>query len=270
MRPIRTLALASVVAAALFAARPAAAQMQIPDHFENLQVLPKDIPKDTLVAVMRGFAQSLGVRCNFCHVEREGTGGPPSFNFASDDKTNKRNARVMMRMVRNINTQQLTQLPGRNTPPVSVTCLTCHRGLPVPTTLARVLTAALDSGGAQAAVARYRQLRERDLASGRYDFSESSLNELARTLAAQGKTAEAATLLELNAEFYPQSGQVEFQLGEVYRMRGERDKAIVHYRMAQEKDPNNPQVARRIQELTGGAAPAPAPSAPPAPPRPRR
>jgi len=204
MRPIRPLVLACA-AAALLAARPAAAQMQIPDHFENLQVLPKDIPKDTLVAVMRSFAMSLGVRCNFCHVEREGTGGP-SFNFASDDKTNKRNARVMLRMVRNINTQQLTQLPDRNTPPVSVTCLTCHRGLPVPTTLARVLTAALDSGGAQAAVARYRQLRERDLASGRYDFSEGSLSELARTLAAQGKTAEAATLLELNAEFYPQSG----------------------------------------------------------------
>ncbi|HET7462241.1 MAG TPA: c-type cytochrome [Longimicrobium sp.] len=269
MRPVRTLALAFTVAAALFAAPPAAAQMQIPDHFENLQVLPKDIPKDTLVAVMRSFAGSLGVRCNFCHVEREAAGGPPSFNFASDDRANKRNARVMMRMVRTINTQQLTQLPERNTPPVNVTCLTCHRGLPVPTTLGRVLTAALDSGGAQAAVARYRQLRERDLASGRYDFSESSLTDLARTLAAQGKTAEAATLLELNAEFYPQSGQVEFQLGEVYRMRGERDKALVHYRMAQAKDPNNPQVARRIQELSG-AAPAPAPNAPPAPPRPRR
>ncbi|HET7232313.1 MAG TPA: c-type cytochrome [Longimicrobium sp.] len=267
MRLIRPLVLASA-AAALFAATPAAAQMQIPDHFENLQVLPKDIPKDTLVQIMRTFSQSLGVRCNFCHVEREGSGGPPSFNFASDDKDEKRNARVMMRMVRNINQEQLPRLAERHNPPVNVTCLTCHRGLPVPTTLGRVLTAALDSGGAQAAVARYRQLRERDLASGRYDFSEASLTDLARTLAAQGKTAEAVTLLELNGEFYPQSGQIEFQLGEVYRMRGERDKALVHYRMAQAKDPNNPQIARRIQELSGGAAPAP--NAPPAPPRPRR
>jgi hypothetical protein len=267
MRRSRPLALAFTAAAALFAARPAAAQMQIPDHFENLLILPKDIPRDTLLAVMRSFSQSLGVRCNFCHVEREGSGGPPSFNFASDDKVEKRNARVMMRMVRNINQEQLPRLPERHNPPVSVTCLTCHRGLPVPTTLGRVLTAALDSGGAQAAVARYRQLRETQMASGRYDFSEGSLTDLARTLAGQGKTAEAAALLELNAEFYPQSGQIEFQLGEVYRMRGERDKAIVHYRMAQAKDPNNPQVARRLQELTGGAAPAPAPQSPS---RPRR
>lgn len=266
MRRIRPFVLAPLAAAALFAARPAAAQMQIPDHFENLQVLPKDIPRDTLLQVMRGFAMGLGVRCNFCHVEQEGSGGPPRTNWASDDKAEKRNARVMMRMVRNINTQQLTQLPQRHTPPVSVTCLTCHRGLPVPTTLNRVLVSALDSAGVQAAVARYRALRQRDLASGRYDFSEGSLNELARTLAMQGKTDDAITLLELNAEFYPQSGQIEFQLGEVYRMRNERDKALVHYRLAQEKDPNNPQVARRIQELSG-AAPAPAPA--PAP-RPRR
>jgi tetratricopeptide (TPR) repeat protein len=101
------------------------------------------------------------------------------------------------------------------------------------------------------------------MAAGRYDFSENSVNELARRLAAGGKTAEAAALLEMNGEFYPQSGQIDFQLGEVYRMRGERDKALVRYRMAQTKDPNNPQIRRRIDELTG-AAPAPAPA-----PRPR-
>jgi tetratricopeptide (TPR) repeat protein len=271
----RPLALAFLTAAALFASRPAAAQM--PERFENLQVLPKDIPRDTLLNVMRTFAMSLGVRCQFCHVQREVPAGQrESFNFASDDKVEKRNARVMMRMVRNINQEQIPRLPEHHNPPVAVTCVTCHRGLPVPTTLARVLTAALDSGGAQAAVARYRQLRETQMASGRYDFSESSLNEMARTLATQGKTAEAAALLELNAEFYPQSGQIEFQLGEAYRTRGERDKAIVHYRMAQEKDPGNPQIARRLQELTGGGSAAPAPQpgppapAPQSPPRPRR
>ncbi|HYH78275.1 MAG TPA: c-type cytochrome [Longimicrobium sp.] len=263
MRRIRPLALAALAAAALFAAQPAAAQMQIPDRFENLEILPKSIPRDTLVQIMRGFSTSLGVRCGFCHVAREGQQG--QFNFASDSKVEKRNARVMMRMVRNINQEQLPRLPERHTPPAAVTCLTCHRGLAVPTTLDRVLAAALDSGGVQAAVARYRTLRQETMASGRYDFSEGSLNEMARRLATQGKTAEAAALLELNAEFYPQSGQIPFQLGEVYRMRGERDKAIVHYRVAQEKDPRNPQIAERLREL--GAAPAPAPQSPP---RPRR
>ncbi|HEX6748876.1 MAG TPA: c-type cytochrome [Longimicrobium sp.] len=256
MRRIRPLAL--VPFAAVLAAQPLAAQ--IPERFENLKVLPRDIPRDSLVAIMRGFAMSLGVRCNYCHVEREPAqpGGREQLNFASDDKPAKEKARFMMRMTQNLNAQVLPQVPHRRNPPVGVGCITCHRGLPVPTTLDRVLAAALDSGGAPAAVARYRQLRESSLASGRYDFSETTLNELGRRLAAQGKTAEAVALLELNAEFYPNSGQVDFELAEVYRARGERDKALVRYRMAQQKSPNNPQIQRRINELTGAAAP-PAP-----------
>lgn len=258
MRRIRPLALVPLAAAALLA-QPLAAQ--IPERFENLKVLPKDIPRDTLLQIMRGFSASLGVRCNYCHVERPATtpGGRESFNFASDDKVPKEKARFMIRMVQNLNAQVLPQVPHRREPPVGVGCITCHRGLPVPTTLDRVLTAALDSGGAQAAVARYRQLRESSLASGRYDFSEGTLTELGRRLAGQGKTAEAAALLELNSEFYPNSGQVDFALAEVYRMQGQRDKALVRYRMAQQKDPQNPQVQRRINELTGAAAPPPAP-----------
>jgi hypothetical protein len=241
----------------LAGAAPAAAQ--IPERFENLKVLPTDIPRDSLIQIMRGFSMSLGVRCQYCHVQRVGTDGRESFDFKSDDKEPKEKARFMMRMVRDLNTQVLPRVPHRHDPPVGVGCVTCHRGLPIPTTLDRVLAAALDSGGAPAAIARYRQLRTETMASGRYDFSEGSINELARRLAAQGKTAEAAALLEMNGEFYPQSGQVDFQLGEVYRMRGERDKALVRYRMAQQKDPNNAQARRRIDELTGATAPAPAP-----------
>lgn len=259
MRRIHLLVPSLPALLALAGAAPAAAQLQIPEHFENLKVLPRDIPRDSLVQIMRGFAMSLGVRCQYCHVQRTGADGRESFDFKADDKATKDKARFMMRMVQNLNTQVLPQVPHRHDPPVGVGCITCHRGLPIPTTLERVLTAALDSGGAPAAVARYRQLRQETLASGRYDFSEGSVNEMARRLAAQGKTAEAAALLEMNAEFYPQSAQVDFQLGEVYRMRGERDKALVRYRMAQEKDPSNPQIQRRINELTGAAPAQPAP-----------
>jgi tetratricopeptide (TPR) repeat protein len=256
MRRIASLVPGLAALLVLAGAAPAAAQ--IPEHFENLKVLPQDIPRDSLLQIMRGFSMSLGVRCQYCHVQRQGADGRESFDFKSDDKAPKDKARFMMRMVRTLNGEVLPQVPHRHDPPVGVGCVTCHRGLPIPTTLDRVLTAALDSGGATAAIARYRQLRQETMASGRYDFSEGSINELARRLAAQGKTAEAAALLEVNGEFYPQSGQVDFQLGEVYRMRGERDKALVRYRMAQTKDPNNPQIRRRIDELSGAATP-PAP-----------
>jgi hypothetical protein len=255
---MRRIALAPVLAAALVLAGAVPAAAQVPERFENLKVLPRDIPRDSLIQIMRGFSMSLGVRCQYCHVQRQGADGREVTDFKSDDKEAKEKARFMMRMTRDLNTQVLPRVPHRHDPPVGVGCVTCHRGLPIPTTLDRVLAAAIDSGGAPAAIARYRQLRQETMASGRYDFSEGSVNELARRLAAQGKTAEAAALLEMNGEFYPASGQVDFQLGEVYRMRGERDKALVRYRMAQTKDPNNPQIRRRIDELTG-AAPAPAP-----------
>jgi len=259
MRQIHALVPSLAALLALAGAVPAAAQ--IPERFENLQVLPKDIPRDSLLQIMRGFSFALGVRCQYCHVQRQGTDGRETLDFKSDDKEPKDKARFMMRMTRNLNTQVLPHVPHRHDPPVGVGCVTCHRGLPIPTTLDRVLAAALDSGGAPAAIARYRQLRQETMVSGRYDFSENSVNELARRLAVQGKTAEAAALLEMNAEFYPRSGQIDLQLGDVYRARGERDKALVRYRMAQEKDPNNPQIQRRINELIG-AAPA-------QPPRPR-
>ena len=224
-------------------------------------MLPKDIPRDSLLQIMRGFATSLGVRCNYCHVTHEGgPGGREQFDFKADDKIPKQKARFMIRMVQNLNGQVLPQVPHRHDPPVSVGCVTCHRGLPIPTTLDRVLAAAIDSGGAPAAVAKYRQLRDQQMASGRYDFSEGTVNDLARRLATQGKTAEAAALLEMNAEFYPNSAAIDAQLGDVYRQAGDRDRAIVHYRMALQKDPNNPMLRRRLDELTGAA-----PAAPPAP-----
>jgi tetratricopeptide (TPR) repeat protein len=268
MRTTLRACLAAVpLALAMLAAAPRAADAQIPERFENLQVLPKDIPRDTLVQIMRTFASSLGVRCNYCHVAQPGEGGRERMDFKSDDKPEKDKARFMMRMTRQLNTEILPRVPHREDPPVTVGCVTCHRGLPLPTTLDRVLAAAIDSGGAHAAIARYRQLREQTLTLGRYDFSEGTVSELARRLAAQGKTAEAAALLEMNGEFYPNSAAIDFQLGEVYRARGERDKAITYYRAALVKQPDNMQARRRLDELTGAAAPAPA--APPAP-RPRR
>src|SRR4051812_7231332 len=97
------------------------AQMQIPDKFENLQVLPKDIPKDTLVQIMRGFAMSLGTRCVFCHVEGA---GPGQFDFKADDKDHKRIARIMLRMVDSVNTRFLASIPNRDNPPTNVNCYT--------------------------------------------------------------------------------------------------------------------------------------------------
>src|SRR3982750_125622 len=89
MRPgSLVIALALSVTLALPASHAAAqgGGMQIPEKFENLQVLPKDIPRDTLIGVMRGFANSLGVRCTYCHVESRDSTGAERVQWARDDK----------------------------------------------------------------------------------------------------------------------------------------------------------------------------------------
>ena len=122
----------------------AGANAQIPDKFTNLQALPKDIPKQQLVGIMRGYAGDLGVRCGFCHV-----GGDPNtlqgVNFASDDSEKKKSARLMIRMVESINKDQLTKL-GK-TPSPQVSCVTCHRRNSDPRTIDALLTESINKDG---------------------------------------------------------------------------------------------------------------------------
>jgi hypothetical protein len=251
---MKRLSLLPALPAVLLLALAGPVGAQQPEAPKNLQVLPRDIPRDTLIQIMRGFALSLGVRCTYCHVaEAPATpGGQERMNFAADDKPEKQKARFMMRMVREINAR-VAVVPHRSNPPVGVSCVTCHRGSPLPRTIDMVVRAAVDSGGAAAGIARYRQLRQDAMESGRFDFGEQPVNELSRRLANEGKTAEAAALLEMNAEFHPNSAAIDLQLGDVYRARGENDRAIVRYRMALSKQPNNRMAAQRIQELTGEA-----------------
>ena len=59
-----------------------AAREQFPDQFTNLKVLPKDTSKEDLQATMRGFAFALGVRCEYCHVEKKAP--EKGFDFPAD------------------------------------------------------------------------------------------------------------------------------------------------------------------------------------------
>src|SRR5689334_1160252 len=112
------------VAAAQTAPLPGAAPAATPPPFKNLQVFPKDISRPELIANMKFFAQSLGVRCTFCHVGVEGQ--PPStYDFASDAKREKLTARKMLAMVHAINQQYFGVTDFSK---VKVTCFTCHRG----------------------------------------------------------------------------------------------------------------------------------------------
>ena len=96
-------------------------------EFKNLKVLPQNISHDDLIATMRGFARSLGVRCDTCHVPIPGETN--KFDFPSDAKPEKNIARTMILMTRNINSNYIAKLPGEPGEHFdNATCYTCHRG----------------------------------------------------------------------------------------------------------------------------------------------
>jgi hypothetical protein len=237
-----------LLTAAVSAASAHEVSGQIPDHFENLRVLPADIARDSLIQIMRGFSFALGVRCQHCHAGGDGISFE-GVSFKSDEKVTKRKARFMLRMVDSLNQSLLAALPGRSDPPVRVECVTCHRGQPTPTTLEDVLARTIERSGVDSAIRQYRGLRESTTLRGYFDFTEWRINELARHLAADGKTAEAIAMLEMNAEFNPRSVYIPLELGRLYRTRGERDKAISAYLRVLGLDLANQQARRALTEL---------------------
>jgi len=95
----------------------------------KLQVL-QALPESQLFPLMNLLAESLGVRCDYCHVQAtpDFTRTPSNVGgwvWDSDDKPQKRTAREMMRMVVDLNA-------GRFKGQSRITCYTCHRGTTQP------------------------------------------------------------------------------------------------------------------------------------------
>ncbi|MFL6764261.1 MAG: c-type cytochrome [Sphingomicrobium sp.] len=134
--------LALIAAAATFGVSVAAAQTATPPPqqaaqppfanppYKNLKVFPATITRGQLLSNMKFFAQSLGVRCTYCHVGEEGK-PLATFDFASDAKEKKLIARKMLAMVHRINAEDFRVTDFAK---VKVTCFTCHRGATKPAT----------------------------------------------------------------------------------------------------------------------------------------
>jgi len=90
-------------------------------RFKNIQVL-KGTPADDLVPAMQFITASLGVDCDFCHVEH----APEK-----DDKKEKQTARKMITMMQAINRDNFE---GHR----EVTCVSCHNGASKPRSIPAV------------------------------------------------------------------------------------------------------------------------------------
>ena len=246
---------ASFVIAAAAAPVAVCAQGRGGEPPKNLQVLPKDMPRQQVVALMRTFALGLGVRCEHCHAPQAGAveaspGGPPRLDYASDSLETKRVAREMLRMVTDIN-QKYLPATGRTIPVRhQVSCETCHHGLAKPRTLTAALADAVDAKGADSAVALYRGLREKYYGSGAYNFGELSLSEAAGEIARTPDQRPAAiALLKLNLEFFPDHFASLVALGNLSAQAGDTAAAISALQKAVALQPDNPQARGLLSRL---------------------
>ena len=110
-----------------------------PDYYKNIKILTK-LPADQVRTQMEYFTASLGVQCNFCHVQGQ---------FDSDDNPRKDRARKMMKMVDRFNDDTVND--------ITVTCATCHHNRVPPErtpTLAVNMTPAEAEAAAAARAAR--------------------------------------------------------------------------------------------------------------------
>ncbi len=236
-----------ILTLACLGASPAAAQ--IPTEFKNLKVLPKDIAQRDLIDQMRGFAMGLGVRCHHCHVGEPGA-SLEGYDFASDEKQAKKTARVMLQMVGEINGKLLPQMGKEQAELIQVNCATCHHGQARPQTLEAVLTETFKKDGLEAATAKYRELREKYYGSYTFDFSEYRLLTVAEQLGGAGHLDAAHGVLELNREFYPESGMTHLGLGQYHQQKGDKEQAIRHYKKAAELSPEMaPRLNMMIEQL---------------------
>ncbi len=218
---------------------------QIPDKFTNLEVLSKDISKRELIGNMRSFAIGLGVRCHFCHV---GEGNDFStFDFAADDKPQKKKARVMIQMRDAINKQYLTQLGEENA--LQVNCVTCHRGYSEPVTLQQVLIKVISEEGIQAGIKKYRELRQRYYGGFTFDFHEQALINLGYAFLGKKENENAIEIFKLNVEMHQESFNGYDSLGEAYMKAGNKELAIVNYKKSLELNPNNKNAETMIEKL---------------------
>lgn len=209
MRARRSMMRFGLVCAVALAVGGTDAAAQADNGYTNLQVLPADISRAELGRIMLENTLSLGLPrragegCLHCHA---GSLDLPrgEWDYASDEKPAKEQARVMMAMVREINAGYVARLEHRQG--VEVGCATCHVGRINPMPLADVLLAEYEGGGVASLEEAYRSVRARYYLSGAYDFRVSMLDGVANQLVARGALEDAGRVHALNVEYSDDPG----------------------------------------------------------------
>jgi len=223
-----------------------------PEEPKNLQALPKGTKAQELRQVMRGFASALDVRCEYCHV---GKGSDLSkFDFPSDEKVTKQQARLMIRMVQAINQDYMAQYAKAGPSaekPLEVTCMMCHRTAAKPQMLGDLLAQIIAKDGVEAAITQYRELRKTAYGGFAYDFSAGMLTALGERLATDGNVPAALRILDLETEANGEAASTYFTRGGIEARAGMREQALHSFERGLQLAPDDwkPFYQREIDKL---------------------
>jgi len=101
--------------------------------------------------------------------------------------------------------------------------------------VANELLVVVNEEGIDAGITKYNSIKDSDL----YVLNENEMNSIGYQLMNSGKTAEAAKVLYLNIEAFPNSSNAYDSYGEALMNLGKNDEAIVNYKKSVELNPNN-------------------------------
>jgi tetratricopeptide (TPR) repeat protein len=110
-----------------------------------------------------------------------------------------------------------------------------------------ILDSAFETGGAEAALAAYRDFKADP--ANRYVKSEGVINQVGYALLGMQMVDAAITFFKLNVEAYPDSANAYDSLAEANMKQGDKESALVNYEKALAIDPGNSHAAEMLEKL---------------------
>ena len=190
---------------------------------------------------MPAIASALGVRCNYCHSAKRGSGEP---------EPKKEIARAMMTMTDELNARIRTATGKKLGEATEIRCAYCHRGVAIPKPITDIVWQTTREKGVEAAIEQYRDLRKQYFGRNTYDFSDEPLATIAQYLSSF-RPDDAIALAKLNLEYYPESINSLVALSAAQTRKRDDDGAIATLEKALEIDPSNGSIRGRLEQLKG-------------------
>jgi CubicO group peptidase (beta-lactamase class C family) len=113
--------------------------------------------------------------------------------------------------------------------------------------ISNVLANTIDKEGIDAAIDKYRKLKDSDNDS--YDFSENQLNNLGYMYLRSGNFDKALALFKLNIEAYPKGFNTYDSYAEALMTKGDNENAIIYFKKSLELNPANTNGIDQLKKL---------------------